>query len=163
MTVLPVVYRVWASAWMVQLEPWFRSWVPSCVFSAGGGRSSVQAWFTIALDIEEVLSGIVEGDVHIFVADVIKSFDTVDRGILDRVLCSLGLPGWFRHTYFEFHSLVRLRFKLAAGLGQPWTRDGGIPQGCPLSMMFIVALYLPWCRYLAAQGGGFSLSSMLII
>ena len=45
----------------------------------------------------------------------------------------------------------RLRFKLAAGLGEPWTRDGGIPQGCPLSMMFIVALYLPWCRYLSAQ------------
>ena len=47
-----------------------------------------------------------------------------------------------------------LRFKLAAGLGEPWTRDGGIPQGFPLSMMFIVALYLPWCRYLAAQEGG---------
>ena len=24
-------------------------------------------------------------------------------------------------------------------------------KGCPLSMMFIVALYLPWCRYLSAQ------------
>ena len=69
------------------------------------------------------------------------------------MLSSLGLPAWFRHAYFEYHSSVRLRFKLAAGLGQPWTRDGGIPQGCPLSMMFIVALYLPWCRYLAAQEG----------
>ena len=48
---------------------------------------------------------------------------------------------------------VRLRFKLASGLGEPWTRDWGIPQGCLLSMMFIVALYLPWCRYLAAQEG----------
>ena len=102
----------------------FRSWVPSCVFSAGGGRSSVEAWFTTAIDIEEVLSGVVQGDVHVFVADVIKSFDTVDRGILDRVLSSLGLPGWFRHFFFEYHSLVRLRFKLSAGLGQPWTRDG---------------------------------------
>ena len=43
--------------------------------------------------------------------------------------------------------------RLAAGLGEPWTRDGGIPQCCPLSMMFIVALYLPWCRYLAAHSG----------
>ena len=34
LSVLPVVYRVWASARMLQLEPWFRSWVPSCVFSA---------------------------------------------------------------------------------------------------------------------------------
>ena len=90
---------------------------------------------------------------HHFVADVVKSLDTVDRGVLDLVLSSLGLPGWFRHAYFEFHSHVRLRFKLAIGLGQPWTRDGGIPQGCPLSMMFIVALCLPWCRYLAAQAG----------
>ena len=31
----------------------------------------------------------------------------------------------------------------------------------PLSMMFIVALYLPWCRYLAAQGE-FCPSYMLI-
>ena len=153
LSVLPVVHRVWASARMLQSEPWFRSRVPSCVFSAGGGRSSVEAWFTTALDIEEVLSGVVQDDVHVFVADVIKSFDTVDRGILDRVLSSLGLPDWFRHAYFEYHSSVRLRFKLAAGLGQPWTRDGGIPQGCPLSMMLIVALYLPWCRYLAAQEG----------
>ena len=69
------------------------------------------------------------------------------------MLSSLGLPGWFRRAYFEYHSSVRLRFKLAAGLGQPWTRDGGIPQGCPLSTMFIVALYLPWCGYLSAMVG----------
>ena len=131
------------------VSDWFRSWVPDSVFSAGGGRRSVEAWYTTALDIEEVLSGVVDSDVHLFVADVVKSFDTVDRGVLDLVLSSLGLPGWFRHAYFEFHSNVRLRFQL----GQPWTRDGSIPQGCPLSMMFIVALYLPWCRYRAAQVG----------
>ena len=104
---------------MVQLEDWFRSWVPGSVFSAGGGRSSVEARKTAALDIEEVLSGVVDSDVHLLVADAIKSFDTVDRGILDRVLSSLGLPAWFRHARFEFHAIVRLRFKLAAGLGEP--------------------------------------------
>ena len=153
LTVLPVVYRIWASARMVQLDGWFKSWVPDSVFSAGGGRGSVEAWYTSAFDIEEVLSGSVDSHVHLFVADVIKSFDTVDRGVLDAVLSSLGLPGWFRHAYFEYHAHVRLRFKLAAGLGEPWTRDANIPQGCPLSMMFIVALYLPWCRYLSAQVG----------
>ena len=29
----------------------------------------------------------------------------------------------------------------------------GFLKGCPLSLMFIVALYLPWSRYLAALGG----------
>ena len=145
-SVLPIVYCVWASTRMGQLDGWFKSWVPDAVFSAGCGRGSVEAWYTSALDIEEVLSGAADSHVHLFVADVVKSFDIVDRGILDRVLSSLGLPGWFRHAYFEYHAHVR-------GLGEPWTRDGGIPQGCPLSMMLIVALYLPWCKYLSAQVG----------
>ena len=153
LSVLSIVYRVWASVRMGQLEDWFKSWVPDSVFNAGGGRGSVEAWYTSSLDIEEVLAGAADSHVHLFVADVVKSFDTVDRSILDRVLSSLGLLGWFRHAYFEYHAHVRLRFKLASGLGEPWTRDGGIPQGCPLSMMFIVALYLPWCLYLAAHEG----------
>ena len=85
LSVLPVVHRTWASVRMIQLGTWFRSWVPDSVFSAGSGRSFVEAWYTTALDIEDVLSGVVESDVHLFVADFIKSFDTVDRGILDRV------------------------------------------------------------------------------
>ena len=98
--VLPIVYRIWASARMGQLDGWFRSWVPDSVFSAGCGRGSVVAWYTSSLDIEEVLAGAADSHVHLVVADVIKSFDTVDRGILDRVLSSIGLPGWFRHAYF---------------------------------------------------------------
>ena len=113
---------------MGQLDGWFQSWVPQSIFSAGGGRGSVEAWYSISLDIEEVLSGATDSDVHIFVADVIESFETVDRSILDRVLSGLGLPDWSRHAYFEFHADVRLRFKLSSGLGVPWTRDGGIPQ-----------------------------------
>ena len=100
------------------------------------------------MDIEDVLSGTGGDQLHVMVADVIKSFDTVDRSILDCTLGRLGLPDWFRKVYFSFHSQVRLRFKLAAGLGEPWCRDGGIPQGCPLSMVFIVALYVPWCRHI---------------
>ena len=69
----------------------FRSWVPDSVYSAGGGRSSVEAWFTTAVDIKEVLSGVVEGDLSIFVADVVKSFDMVDRGVFAWVLSGLGL------------------------------------------------------------------------
>ena len=112
LSVLPVVYRIWASARMGQLEDWFRSWVPDSVFSAGGGRSSVEAWYTTALDIEEVLSGVVDSDIHLFVADVVKSFDTNDRSVLDLVLSSLGLLGWFRHA--------NLSFILMFGFGLNW-------------------------------------------
>ena len=100
----------------------------------------MQAWFSTALDIEEVISGTVGDQLHVMVADVIKDFDTVDRSSLDCALGRLGLLGWFRRTYFSFHSQVRLRFKLAAGLGEPWCRDGGIPQGCLLSMFYCGSL-----------------------
>ena len=60
------------------------------------------------------------------------------------------MPDWFRGAHFSFHS-QGLRCKLAAGLGEPWCRDDGIPQGCPHSMVFIVALYVPWCRHLESM------------
>ena len=52
LSVLPIVYRIWASARMGQLDEWFRSWVPDSVSSAGGGRGSVEAWYVSSLDIE---------------------------------------------------------------------------------------------------------------
>ena len=148
LSVLPVVYRLWASLRLGHLREWVEGWLPKSVYSSGNGLSSVEAWFSTALDIEEVLSGTGCDQVHVMVADVIKSFDTVDRSILDCASGRLGLLDWFRKVYYLFHSQVRLRLKLAAGLGEPWCRDGGIPQGCPLSMIFIVALCVPWCRHL---------------
>ena len=113
------------------------------VFSAGKGVSSADAWYATAIGIEEVLSQAGHSDFHIFVADVVKSFDTVDRDILDCTLGRLGLPAWFRKVYFSFHRDVRLRFKLATGLGVAWKRDGGIPQGCPLVWSSLLHYMLP--------------------
>ena len=70
----------------------------------------------------------------------------------------LGLPGWFGFN-LAYLARVRLRPKLAAGLGEAWTRDGCIPQGCPASVIFVVALYVPWCRCLAEQPGVTTLSA----
>ena len=64
--------------------------------------SSVDAGYSIVIDIEEVLTNSTQGDFHIFVADVVYSFDS--------------LPAWFRKVYFAFHREHRLRFKFATGL-----------------------------------------------
>ena len=60
-----------ASVRLRHLDSWLRSWLPLSVFSASGGRGSVDAWYSTALDIEEVLSGLNESHVHVFVADVV--------------------------------------------------------------------------------------------
>ena len=136
LSVLPVVYRLWASLRLGHLREWVEGWLPKSVYSLGNGFSSVEAWFSTALDIEDVLSGTGGDQLHVMVADVIKSFDTVVRSILDCALGRLGSLTGSVGCIFSFHSQVRLGFKLAAGLGEPWCRDGGIHQGCPLSMVF---------------------------
>ena len=102
LSVLPVVYRLWASLRLGHLREWVEGWLPKSVYSLGNGLSSVEAWFSTALDIEEVLSGTGGDQLHVMVADVIKSFDTVDRSILDCALGRLGLPDWFRKFIFRF-------------------------------------------------------------
>ena len=69
--VLPVIYRLWASLRLTQLKDWVQGWVPQCVFGPGNGVLSVEAWFSSALDIEEVLSGARDDQLHVMVADVI--------------------------------------------------------------------------------------------
>ena len=100
LSVLPVVYRLWASLRLGHLREWVEGWLPKSVYSLGNGLSSVEAWFSTALDIEEVLSGTGGDQLHVMVADVIKSFDTVDGSILDCTLGRLGLPDWFRKVLF---------------------------------------------------------------
>ena len=101
LSVLPYVYRLWASLRLGHLREWVEEWSPETVFSLGNGLSSVEAWFSAALDIEEVLSATGGDQLHVMVADVIiMSFDTVDRFILDYTLGRLRLPDWFRKVYF---------------------------------------------------------------
>ena len=109
--VLLVVYRLWASLRLGHLRDWVEGWLPESVFSLCNGLSSVDAWFATALDIEEVLSGAGGDQLHVMVADVINSFDAVDRSILDCVLGRLGLPSWFRRTYFAYHSQLVWRWE----------------------------------------------------
>ena len=85
LSVLPVVYRLWASFRLGHLREWVEGWLPGSVYSLGNSLSAVEAWFSTALDIEEVLSGTGGDQLHVMIADFIKSFDTVDRSILDCV------------------------------------------------------------------------------
>ena len=102
LSVLPVVCRLCASLRLGHLRDWVEEWLPKSVYSLGNGLSSVEAWFSTAFDIEDVLSGTGGDQLHVMVVDVIKSFDTFDRSILDCTLGRLGLPDWFRRFIFLF-------------------------------------------------------------
>ena len=139
LSVLPVVYRLWASHRLGHLREWVEGWLPKRPgsllrwilrrFFLGLVVISCMLWSLMSLSLVILLIGL----------------------FLDCDLSRLGLPDWFRYAYFSFHCQVRLRFKLAAGLGDSWCRDGGIFQGCSLSMVFTVSLYVLWCRYFESQ------------
>ena len=70
-----IVCRLWAK---VRLGHGFldrlTSWIFDCEFSGRRGRSSVAAWFSTALDVDENLGNVEDDYFHIFVADVAKKF-----------------------------------------------------------------------------------------
>ena len=80
LSVLPVVYRIWASTRMGQLEDWFRSLVPTV-------GHSVLVVVAVRLRLGILLLWILRKFMLLlliltfisFVADVVKSFDTVDQ------------------------------------------------------------------------------------
>ena len=86
LSVLPVVDRLGASLRLGHLREWVEVWLPKSVYSLGNGLSSVEAWFSTVLDIEDVLSGTGGDQLHVMVADVIKSFD--------QPWCSLASLSW---------------------------------------------------------------------
>ena len=69
--------------------------------------------FSSASDVEKVPSGACDNQLQVLVADVIKSFDTVDRSIRAR---PSWFTHWFRKVHLAYHSQVRLRFELTAGM-----------------------------------------------
>ena len=67
-----------------------------------------------------MLTGAVDGHVHLFVADVIKSFDTVDRSILD-----CAWVGWVCLVGFGKSILLfMLMYGLGLSLLQGWAKLG---------------------------------------
>ena len=71
------------------------------------------------------------------------------------------MPGLFRRAYFEYHAHVRLRFKLASGLGAPWTRDGGIPQEVPFEYDVRCSFISALVPLFVCSGGGSALNVCL--
>ena len=82
----PLVFRMWASARVVQVEPWLKFWLLDAVCS------SVEAWYSTAIDSEECLAGAV--DVRLFVADVVRLFGSENKEVGDLRLC----VKWSRST-----------------------------------------------------------------
>ena len=146
LSVLPVVYRLWASLRLGYLREWVEGWLSESVFSFGNGLSSVEAWFTLRWMLRRFLPGLV-GISCMSWSLVLSNLLTRWTGpfwiaLLDVWVCLAGFKGLILHFVARFVSGSSLLLALGShGVGMVV-----FPKG-----VFIVALCVPWCRHLESM------------
>ena len=112
------------------------------MFAGNGANGADDAWYVSNLQFERAaLKGIpITGGT----ADIFKCFDQVLRDLLRILLIKGGMPARVVNPYMAYMNTLQLHNTVANTLGQPYNIQAGIPQGCPLSMMYIAFLLRPW-------------------
>ena len=77
-------------------------------------------------------------------ADIRKCFDEIQRPLLYIIAYCAGMPRPILRAYVMYIENLVIHNNLVGNLGKPHMRKCGIPQGCPLSMMYVALLLRPW-------------------
>ena len=77
-------------------------------------------------------------------ADIAKFFDQLRRPLVYKLAEVAGMPTVVLTGYKVFVDNLLVYNSLAGGLGTPYARRCGIPQGCPFSMMMVALIMKPW-------------------
>eukprot|EP00973_Karenia_brevis_P046091 6384710-Karenia_brevis.AAC.1 len=126
------------------------SWALPTMFGGIQGIGAAEAWFFTGLEIE--LAMLSETPIIGGVLDLFKCFDQVMRPLLYAVLAIAGLPAEILVAYKNFQEQMCIYNTVNGSLGTPHKHLFGIPQGCPLSMVFIALLLRPWMQQMTSIG-----------
>ena len=85
-------------------------------------------------------------------ADIAKCFDQLVRPLVYSLARSAGMPTRVLQPYQKYMEAMIVRNTICNSLGQPYFRRCGIPQGCPLSMMFLALVLRPWTMAMESIG-----------
>ena len=110
------------------------------------GSGAEDAWWETALHIEHNASSAVPFSGG--ATDVFKCFDQICRPLLYYLATVAGIPRRILDAYRRYQENADIYNSLGLGLGKPRRRPNGIPQGCPLSMLFVALLLRPWMAYM---------------
>eukprot|EP00973_Karenia_brevis_P037047 5107313-Karenia_brevis.AAC.1 len=112
------------------------------MFGGLPGVGADDAFYTTALEKELCIienRPFVGGSLGLY-----KCFDQVLRPLLYVILLIAGLPSQVLIPYINFLENLKIYNGIAGSLGRPHGHHCGIPQGCPLSMIFISLLLRGW-------------------
>ena len=140
--IMPVLYRRWASCRLHSMQPWIKKWQLEDMFAGVPEVGAEDAWWETAVDLEahSVTGKLFAGGA----LDIFKCFDQIVRPLAYRLAKVAGMPVKILDAYMRYQENLRTTNAVAGGLGLPYQRPTGIPQGCPMSMMIIAIMFRPW-------------------
>ena len=111
--ILTPLYRRWASVRLKTLKPWIQKWAEDEMYAGAGSKGAEDAWFELALDIEEMkVKGISYCGGGI---DIAKCFDQISRPLLYILARAAGMPERILNTYQRFQEQLIIYNTIAGG------------------------------------------------
>ena len=142
------------------MSAWVAEWTTPEMYAGVAGRGAQDAWYSTAVDLEEAFVG--GGFVTGGAVDIHKCFDQINRVLVEKTLRLAGMPERILRAYLAFLGSLVIYFALPGSLGQGHARPCGIPQGCPLSMVFRALFMRPWLLRFATFGAHARAPSLMI-
>ncbi|CAE8623234.1 unnamed protein product [Polarella glacialis] len=143
-TVMSVVYRVWAIRRLQNLRTWQEKWASEAQFAYRSGRSPLEPLWHLSLQIESSL--LEDKPLYGISFDYSKCFDNIPHNILLNLVGSMGMASRILRPVTGMYKQLRRRFKVAGGIGKEFSSTNGIPQGCPVSVVLLNALLSVWTQ-----------------
>ena len=112
---VPSLNRRWASARLLAIDRWIKSWATSDMFAGLPGQGAQDAWYSTSI-LTEYLSCTGQ-QFSGGAADIYKCFDQIKRGIVYKRMKGAGIPEGILQGYINFQEALQVRNAVAGGLG----------------------------------------------
>ncbi|CAE7020860.1 unnamed protein product [Symbiodinium sp. KB8] len=142
-TVFSNLYRLWSSLCSRSLLRAWAAWLPAAVAGSVPARSVRDVSIAIQLRVEAALLD--HRPLAGVSVDIIKCFNQIPRAPMTRLLRHLGVPESVLSLWADFLCKALRHAVFLEEIGLPVGSTTGVPEGCPLSVLCMVAL----CWYLA--------------
>ena len=138
LTVLSIVYRLWAGVRLVDAIAWQEAWAHPVAFGFRPARSALDGAAVTQVHLELCrLRGWAVAGMSI---GYVKCFDLIPQAVMLALALELGMdPGTCR-ALGAMYKQLRRAFKIAGAFGLWWQATNGILQGCPLSVILVNVL-----------------------
>ena len=149
-TILPVLYRLFAKIMSKKVFTHWQGHLPESLFGSVPGRSSIDAAWQLASQIEQAMS---EGKEFFGVSlDLSKAYNTLHRNILSALALRAGWPPQLVRAYVNYLNNVQRYFRIGDGCYGPQSSKVGVPEGCPLAVPAMILFTWAITNHARSQG-----------